>query len=160
MDGQKYPAFGSLGERKAHTLKNSVKSWPVGLMIPQWSTRDFRAILAVEGAPDYLAAMHFTLRAKADCLPVAFLGAGTAGEIHPDALHCFRNRRVRFYPHADGAGGRAVEKWANQLAAVGANVDAFKFDGLRKADGSPVKDLNDCTSIHPDDANQLAEMLP
>ena len=34
MDGLMFPAWGSLGERKAHTLRGSSKAWPAGLMMP------------------------------------------------------------------------------------------------------------------------------
>jgi hypothetical protein len=29
-------------------------------------------------------------------------------------------------------------------------VDGFRFDGLRKVDGSPVEDLNDLLALHSD----------
>lgn len=160
MDGKPFPPLGKVGERKAHTLRGSKKSWPLGLALDRYTVAEFRAVLAVEGGPDYLAALHFSLHGRADCVPITFLGAGVAGEIHPDALPLLRGKRVRFYPHADKSGGAAVEKWAGQFAAIGGALDGFSFEGLRKRDGSPVKDLNDCTSIHPDDAGKLAEVLP
>lgn len=162
MDGEPFPAIGDLGKRKAHTIKGSVKSWPVGLSLREFTITDFRAVLIVEGGPDYLTAWDWTLRDAVDCLPVAFLGAGTASAIHPGALDLMKGCRVRFYPHDDpnGAGLAAVEKWATQLRAIGATITAFSFTGLRKTDGSPVKDLNDCMFIHPADANQLEGLLP
>ena len=36
-----------------------------------------------------------------------------------------------------------MERWAAQLATVGADVDAFSFAGLVQKDGKPVNDLND-----------------
>lgn len=162
MDGEPFPVVGDLGERKAHTIKGSVKSWPVGLVVLGFKPSDFRALLAVEGGPDYLAALQVTLLDKSDCLPMAILGAGTASSIHPDALNLMKGRRVRFYPHDDpnGTGGKAVEKWAAQVKGAGATVDAFSFAGLKKADSSKVKDLNDCAFIHPDHAPQLEGLLP
>lgn len=162
MDGKLFPAIGTLRERKAHTIRGSAKSWPVGIMVRGFTAADFRAVLAVEGGPDYLAALDRTLAGKSDCLPIALLGAGAANEIHPEALDLLRGRRVRFYPHheASGRGTSAAERWAAQLAGVGATLDGFSFDGLRKVDGSPVKDLNDCAEIHPDDADKLEELLP
>jgi hypothetical protein len=159
LDGQAFPAIGALAARKAHTIRGSVKSWPVGLCVRGFAVSDFRAVLAVEGSPDYLAALHFTLAAESDCLPIAFLGAGAAGAIHPEALALLRGRRVRFYPHheASGAGGRAVEKWASQLEG---EVDAYDFAGLRREDGEAVKDLNDCTRVHRDDRAELEGLLP
>jgi len=160
MDGKLFPAVGDIGERKAHTIKGSVKSWPVGIVVRGFDAADFRAVLCAEGGPDFLAAIDFTLADKSDCLPIAFLGAGTAREIHPEALPLLRVRRVRLYPHADSAGTLAGAKWAAQFAALGATVDAFSFAGLRKATGEPIKDLNDCARIHPDDAAELGALLP
>jgi hypothetical protein len=161
MDGRMFAAHGDLGERKAHTIRGSVKSWPVGLSVRRFGPADFRALLVVEGGPDYLAALHFVLDGKLDCLPIAFLGAGTAGTIHPEALARFRGLRTRFYSHADAAGSAAFKKWGAQFEKAGASVDgAFDFSGLRKADGAAVKDLNDCTQIHPDDAAELEGLLP
>ncbi len=165
MDGKPFPAIGELSARKAHTLKGSVKSWPVGLVPSAHSPEPDAPFLVIEGGPDYLAALHFAFADKPDRLrwhPIAFLGAGTANEIHPEALPILRGRQARFYPHHEpsGAGGKAVSKWAEQFAAIGATIDAFSFVGLRKSDGSAVKDLNDCTRIHPDDAGELEGLLP
>jgi hypothetical protein len=165
MDGQPFAAVGTLGERKAHTIKGSLKSWPVGLLPSGHLPEPDAPFLVIEGGPDYLSALHFAMMNKPDRLrwhPIAFLGAGTASDIHGEAMPLLRGRRVRFYPHheASGAGGKAVSKWAAQIAATGATMDAFSFAGLRKQDGSPVKDLNDCTRIHPDDASALEVLLP
>lgn len=162
MDGQRFPAFGPLGTRKAHTVKGSVKNWPVGLAVNGFMPTDFHAVLAVEGGGDYLAALDFTLANDSDCLPIAFLGAGAGSGIHPDALQLLRGLRLRFYPHHDpnGAGDKAVSKWAEQLRAFGATVDAFSFAGLRKVDNSAVNDLNDCTTIRSGDVGELEDLLP
>ena len=58
-------------------------------------------------------------------------------------LTVFEEKRIRLFPHSDEAGKRALRRWAGQLIGAGAKVDAFDFKGLRKADGSPVEDLND-----------------
>lgn len=170
MDGKPYPAIpNSLPERKAHTLKGSVKCWPVGLAFksgafgtyPGLGLNDFANVIFVEGGPDYLAAWDFSLRNGSQSLPVAMLGAGAGNAgIHPEAIQRLRGRRVRVFPHFDenGAGSAAFERWKAQLA--GCTVDSFRFDGLRMADGSPVKDLNHCNRIHPDDAGELGELLP
>lgn len=165
MDGKTFPAVGSLTERKAHTLRGSVKNWPVGLVVSAHAPGPDAPFLVIEGGPDYLAALDFAMKHRPDVLawhPIAFLGAGTASEIHREALPLLNGRRARFYPHheASGAGGKAVSKWAQQFTAAGAEVDAFSFADLRKADGSPVKDLNDCSRIHPDDASELEGLLP
>ena len=69
--------------------------------------------------------------------------AGAACSIHPEALPMFRGKRVRIYGHADEAGQCAIQRWAEQLEGVQAEVDGFFFDGLLKRDGSPVNDMND-----------------
>ena len=83
MDGLIFPALGDLAERKAHTLRGSCKSWPVGVAVLQ-KRPHIRAVLLVEGGPDYLAALHLCLERKVhDALPVAMLGRGTGSKIHP-----------------------------------------------------------------------------
>ena len=49
---------------------------------------------------------------------------------------------------------------AAQLEGVGATVDAADFTGLLMADGAPVKDLNDCTRLRPEDQSQLEDLIP
>jgi hypothetical protein len=114
----------------------------------------------VEGGADLLAALHFIHAEGGECshFPVAMLGAKQ--RIHEDALPIFAGKRVRIMAHADAAGREGAERWAAQLATVGATVDCADFTGLRKADGSPVTDLNDCTQIHPEDAHELKGLLP
>ena len=85
---------------------------------------------------------------------------GASQRIHEDALLNFTGKRVRIYTHVDEPGSEAAERWGAQLASVGAEVDCADFTGLLKADGSPVKDLNDCTSIHPDEAKELEGLFP
>lgn len=165
LDGMAFPPNGSLGKRKAHTLKGSVKSWPVGLLLKAFQPEADAPFLVAEGGPDYLAALDFAMREKPDCLrwhPIAFLGAGSASEIHPEALKLLRGRRARFYPHCEpsGAGVNAVARWAAQFAANGAITDAFSFAALRKVDGTAVKDLNDCTQLHPNCLGELEGLLP
>ncbi len=102
-------------------------------------------------------ATHHTKR-DAQCAPVAMLGASQ--RIHADALPLFAGKRVRIFGHDDGAGLGAVERWARQLASVGADVDAFSFTGLRQVNGKPVKDLNDALLIDATSFAQVERMLP
>lgn len=148
LDGMPFTSYGTLGRRKAHTLRGSRKNWPLGAAvlrrIPQ-----FRTLLLVEGGPDYLAALHFAHELERwDVLPVAMLGRGTGARIDPGALELMRGRRVRIYPHADADGGgvRSARQWAAQLDGVGCVVDIYEFNDLHRTDGTPVKDLNDCTT--------------
>lgn len=162
LDRLPFPALGKLGERKAHSLKGTNKSWPVGTDVLRWRP-SFRAIMLVEGGPDFLAALHFLNEREVwDVWPVAMLGRSTGGAIHPDALALLSGRKVRIYCHADqdGGGVDAAVKWGRQLAGVGCAVDAFSFDSLRQRDGARVKDLNDCCLIHSDDAAKLGGLLP
>lgn len=148
LDGMPFTSCGTLGRRKAHTLRGSRKDWPLGAAvlrrIPQ-----FRTLLLVEGGPDYLAALHFANELERwDVLPVAMLGRGTGARIDPGALELMRGRRVRIYPHADADGGgvKSARLWAAQLDGVGCVVDIYEFTGLHRTDGTPIKDLNDCTT--------------
>ena len=152
MDGAPWEAIGA----KAQTLPGSWANWPLGIR----TGSSHETLLLVEGGADLLAAVHFIQKASAETLywPVAMLGASQ--KIHPDALPIFARKRVRIYPHTDAAGSGAAERWTAQLEAVGATVDAFNFNGLRKADGSPIGDLNDTTQTHPEDELELEGLLP
>jgi hypothetical protein len=154
MDGELWEGF----DAKAQTLPGSWASWPLGIK----TGFDYPTFLLVEGGPDLLAALHF-IHAHPEggevmFFPIAMLGASQ--RIHEDALPILSGKRVRIFPHADKPGREGAEVWTRQLEAVGAEVDAADFTGLRKVDGSPVKDLNDLTSIHPDDAKEVEGLLP
>lgn len=151
-DGRQWEGIGA----KAQTLPGSWAKLPVG----HECIGGYPFICLVEGGPDLLAACHFIHKEgrEGDCCPVGMLGASML--IDAEALPSFSGRRVRIFPDADQAGLGAAKRWAKQLAGVGAQVDAVNLSGLRKADGSPIKDLNDCTQIHPDDAGKLEGLLP
>lgn len=148
LDGMPFTECGTLGRRKAHTLRGSRKDWPLGAAVLR-RLPQFRTLLLVEGGPDYLAALHFAHELERwDVLPVTMLGRGTGAKIDPAALELMRGRRVRIYPHndADGGGVKSARLWAAQLHQVGCEVDSFNFADLHRTDGTPVKDLNDCTT--------------
>lgn len=132
---------------KARNLAGSQAAWPVGII----EAADFPAVALCEGGPDLLAACAFILAEarRGDVAPVAMLGG--CAPIHPDALPRFAGKRVRIFPHVDATGDAAANRWAGQLAEAGAEVDAFSFAGLRRADGQPGKDFCDLAVIHPDD---------
>ena len=147
VDGLPFPAYGRLAARKAHTIKGSVQSWPVGLREAAVSP----CVLLVEGGPDLLAACHCIAVSKRQSViaPVAMLGA--ANRLSADALAMLAGKRVRIYPHADAAGEAAAALWTRQLADAGAGTaDAFRFDALRRGDGGLVKDLNDAVRVDAD----------
>lgn len=153
LDGKPWQHVGA----KAWTLPGSWASHPIGRKLAE----RYPNVLLVEGGGDLLAGLDFIHRAgrEADCCPLAMLGASQ--RIPAVALPSFTGKRVRIYPHTDTAGLEAARKWARQLREAGAGkTDAFDFTGLRRACGDPVEDLNDCTTIHPDDAAQLEGLLP
>lgn len=153
LDGQPWEHIAA----KAWTLPGSWASHPVGRRLAQ----NYPKVLVVEGGPDLLAALDFVDREGqlCDCCPVAMLGASQ--RIPASAFPIFAGKRVRIYPHTDPPGMDGAQAWAAQLGQAGAaNIDAFGFAGLRRATGEPVEDLNDCTTIHADDAAQLKGLLP
>ena len=158
MDGQEWEHIGA----KAWTLAGAWAAWPIGITEAQ----RFPAIALCEGGPDFLAAHYLALweqathPAKRDvqCSPVAMLGASQ--RIHADALPLFTGKRVRIFGHDDAAGRGAVERWAAQLASVGADVDAFSFAGLQQVNGAPVGDLNDALMMDVASFSQAERMLP
>lgn len=158
MDGQAWEHIGA----KAWTLPGSWASWPIGITEAQ----PFPAIALCEGGADFLSAHYLALweqaaqYAKRDvqCAPVAMLGA--SHQIHLEALPMFSSKRVRIFGHDDEAGRGAVERWAAQLAFVGAHVDAFKFVGLLQPGELPVKDLNDSLLMDIGSFAQEERMLP
>lgn len=160
-DAKPYPANGTLGERKAHTLKGSQKSWPVGAALLS-EIPNFRAIMLVEGGPDYLAAWHFITKMEAfDVLPVAMLGR-SVHQIDHEAVALLKGRHVRMYPHDDDdkGGHAACNRWAGQLYAAGCSVDTCRFNDFTRTDGKPVKDLNDLALIAPANSSHLNQLLP
>jgi hypothetical protein len=100
-------------------------------------------IALCEGGPDFLAAFWLAYAGAVESLVAPVCMGGAACSIHKDALPMFRGKRVRIFGHSDEAGWGAVQKWAQQLRRVQAEVDGFDFSGMVKADGSTVKDLND-----------------
>jgi hypothetical protein len=164
MDGQLFPKCYNLSERKAHTIRGSKKAWPVGIQPLTKDRCSAGPIALVEGGPDLLTGFHFALlQSRPDVLPVAMLGKGAAiRRFHPGAEQLLRGRRIRIYPHADSDGGGVKQalQWADHLAGLDCKVDFCVFDGLLKADSSPVKDLNDCAELMPELSDQLEGLFP
>lgn len=145
IDGQR---FFSTDGTKGLSLTGTVGGWPVGAAAIQ---PQHRSVLFCEGGPDLLAA-HCIIAAEGrshDTAAVALLGA--AQKIAESALPIFAGRRIRIFEHSDKAGTTAVKTWAHQLQSVGTDTDFIRFDGLRRFDEKPVKDLNDFCLLHADD---------
>ena len=151
LDGKAFAAVGNLGERKAHTVKGSVKSWPAGLRsrIAPDRLPDVPLVL-VEGGPDLLAAYAVLARlpmSERDVHPVAMLG--TSASIAPDALTAMAGHVVVVLAHGDEAGREAGRRWAKQLSGAGCRVTLRNLP-----DG---KDLADLLTEHA--AADLAELI-
>ena len=140
VNGEKWAAYGRLPARKCHCIGHG-KDWPIGTL----ESAAFGKVAWVEGAPDFLAALHF-LRAEGkteSVAPVGILGASNRA-LSPEALAKFKGKVLVLYPHADFAGREAARSWARQLKHAGAaRVTAFDLSGLVKADGTVGKDLAD-----------------
>jgi len=137
MDGKPFPAVGSLGERKSHTLRGSCKSWPLGMTPKVKRVPCNVPVVIVEGGPDYLAACDLLAVVERDFVPVTMLGAGQA--IHAAALPFFKGRGVLILAHPDEAGAEAAKRWKLQLDKAGAKVRALQLEG---------GDLNDLVKLH------------
>jgi hypothetical protein len=164
LDGKCFPQIGHLSERKAHTIRNSCKSWPVGILPAESYRKSFDVIALVEGGPDLLSVIHFALKQhRVGILPVAILGRGVCRHgLHPDSLEYFRGMRVRIYPHddPDGISYENTVILAKQLEQLNCEVDVFIFKGLRKRNGEKIKDLNNCTEIATEEVHKLEELFP
>jgi hypothetical protein len=164
MDGELFARRDAPGF-KAWTVTGSRGAWPIGCA----ESKRFASIAFVEGGGDFLAACHFIVRERRgrEVAPVAMLGA--SNRIAADALPFFASKAVRIFAHVDkpnpkGArpGLEAAARWQEQLTRAGADVTCFDFSGLRQGDESPVCDLNDLTSVPPDDFEsdrELSELM-
>ena len=160
LDGKKWPAYGRLQERKAHCTGTG-KAWPLGVL----ESEPFPKIAMVEGAPDFLAAIHFLIVESKDkaVAPVAVLGAANHA-LAPEALAKFAGKSVCLFPHVDEAGQKGARAWAVALRDAGAaRITAFDLSGLVLMDGTEGKDLADVCRISADcfeREQKFAEVLP
>ena len=149
--GEPYPAYGQLSQRKAHTVRRSQKSWPLGLGVDRALIERASLICVLEGGPDWLAAWHCIHRAKAwHALPITILGRAIHG-LHHEALELLKGKRIRFFPHVDPDAG-ALDQVAlihEQLRTIGCEVSYFDFSGLYDREGVAIKDLNDVVRLNP-----------
>ena len=150
LDGQQFPAFGSLPEHKSHTVRGSTKSWPLGLI----ESTTAPSIALVEGLPDFLAAFDFMLReGKIDeVAPVTMLSASAS--IDETALQRFSGKHVRIFFHNDEAGVAAAHRWTNQLRAATEEIDYCDFSQFPN-----TKDLADLNRSVRDGSVALTEHI-
>ena len=144
-------------EHKSDALTK--KDWPLGIGALPVDPDPKGAILLCEGEPDFLAAFHFmVLWGEPRLYPVTVLGRTV--QLHPEAAERLEGWNIRAFPHADadGKGFAAMSRWAEGIRH--ARATAFDFQGLRRSDGAPVKDLNDAALIVPGSEPHLHEMNP
>jgi len=120
VDGKKFEAWGTLGERKSHSKGRGLKSWPIGINPPGFTKAQLDEhnprILLVEGGPDYIAACQLALELPHLVLPCAMLGK--CSDISQAALPLFSGRDVTIAGHPDAR--PRVEAWGRQIKAAGA----------------------------------------
>jgi hypothetical protein len=129
-------------EVKTLGVKGGWAAWPLGMSA--LTSGSYRRAVIVEGLPDALAAFQVLLETgcAASCAVLCMTGAGL--RIPLECLPFFAGVNVRIFCDADESGRRAALRWEGQLREAGAACDAFDLGGLIRADGKPVKDLNDC----------------
>lgn len=161
LDGK---GWDRLEGQKAWTLRGSIGTCPIGIHtaslydIGRKGPR-YRKIVIVEGGPDFLAAFDLILAQGLECVvhPVAMLGSSM--HIDDVILPKFKGMQVKIFPHLDGAGQAAAQRWFDQLHSVAASVVGYSFEGLSRPD-VPVTDLNDFAHLLPENpsAEELATM--
>jgi hypothetical protein len=152
LDGKKFEALGTLGERKSHSKGRGLKSWPVGINPPGFTKAQLDKhnprILLVEGGPDYIAACQLELELPHLVLPCAMLGK--CSDISQSALPLFRGRDVTIAGHPDARS--RVEAWGRQIKAAGARSVHPVLLGLGL-------DLNDHLRERPLQQEALRQLL-
>lgn len=160
VDCEKWPEYGRLPQRKCHCMGTG-KRWPIGTM----ESVPFGKIAMVEGAPDFLAAIHFLLieGKEKKVAPVGILGASNH-VLAPEALAQFKGKTICLYPHVDDPGRVAARAWAQQLKEAGAaRITAFDLSDLVTVDGTAGKDLADVARIDADcfeNSRKFWEVMP
>ncbi len=139
---------------KALTVRGSSASWPIGAA----DVGDAPRVILCEGGGDFLAAYHFAEveETLAEVQPLAMLGA--AQKIHTFGIRLLAGKRIRIFPHLDGAGAGAAVRWESQLHDAELDAHCFDLAGLKRDDGTVVKDLNDLTRIASDDFERNREL--
>lgn len=135
-EGKTFTGEGCLASKgqKTAALPGTKKRWPYGLLTNRREWDAILNIVLVEGMPDYFAALQLALASDINFRPVVMLGAGC--NIGEDARYWLSGHKVLIIPHNDEEGGRATNKWVDQMTGLGARV---LVQGL--PEGS--KDLND-----------------
>jgi hypothetical protein len=120
LDGEPYPAFGTLSERKAHSIRGTKKDWPVGLDSKGFDPVKVQKFVLTEGGPDYLAAIELILvHSDVDAVPITMLGAQCL--IHNFALKFLYPKSIRIIAHNDESktGEDGAKRRCEQLSQSG-----------------------------------------
>ena len=164
IDNQPFPSFGTLAERKTHTLKGASKKRPVGFipgigkacpialceglpnLLALWDQVVWESsIVPVGGNPFNLGGADI-IRRGITCLPLAILSSGLS--IAEETLDWYRERHVRVFVDNDDPGRKAAERWNDQLRGVAGEVSFFNCgEALRRHSEEAVEpgaDFNDC----------------
>lgn len=132
-------------ETKSRTL--GCAGWPVGCA----DFGDRPLVIMAEGFSDFLAGHHLlaTEGMQNSVSVCAMLGA--SARIHPLALERFAGKSVLIFCDADDPGIIGARRWRDQLNEHCRIVQLYRFKGLRRDDGQPVKDLRDFLRVSIDD---------
>ncbi len=158
FDGEPYYLGALDKEVKTLGVKGGWAAWPVGFTAIAVHKRRFHNVVMVEGMPDMLAGFQvlaedgYTAEATVICM------TGSSMLVPDFCLPFFDGLRVRIFADADKAGKSAAVRWHKQLEKVGAVVDTYDFEGLLRADGQRVKDLNDVMLMDPGERAALGLM--
>jgi hypothetical protein len=156
VDGEPFHIKGESVKTEAETRG---ESWHRLIGIDDVVANDRRDILLTpEGSKDALAAFHFA-DAEGTLPRVGVLaGLGTGINVLAEDVEVFLHRRVRIIADVDQAGMQTAMRISQNLLRVAADVQIFSLAGLKRDDGSPVKDLFDLTRIDYDDFEQSRDL--
>jgi len=157
LDGEWFPEYGPLPDRKSHAMRGSTKAHILGL--PE--TADYRGVLLVEGVTDFLAGHSLIYEEQVEdgdvdaveWAPAAILSAGI--DIPESELPEFEGKNVVIVPDLDpkGQGTSAAMEWQEQLKTAGATVQILDLSVVR-ARGHDIKDLNEFIRIPREDLEE------
>jgi hypothetical protein len=121
-------------------------------------------IALVQSIPDFLYAHGRVMSENAEAR-VAVIAVLCASENIDEATwRAFKGKTVRIFPQNSETGLKAAERWWQQIADFDASkVDVFKLPDLKKADGTPVRELCDLAGMSPEQLDsdpKLRRILP
>jgi hypothetical protein len=157
ITGEPYPAQGQLSSRKTHTLRNSDKSWPIGLLCERTEVNVISRAIIGEGSAAYFELLELIeVYGDGNIQPMVFLGASVRS-IHPEALIMLkRKEQILIVPDNDEAGRKAATTWQLLLRVLGKDIRIFEWPPNCKK----IKDLGDALRLLPKPLlQQLADQI-